>query len=199
MKNILDIAFVCQIPVVKSIPELIGAADIAETVRTLPMSHIGEGVVVRFDSGDMVKAKTEEYCRLHHAKERITEERHVIADIIDGVIDDVLAEQQQDDRDRITAYQARFWEGVGEYVAKLLITIQQRHQQFPSRKDYALSAEQKADSPFTTRAIFWFYEELLTYPTLRAYVLANRIRNSLGTRTKCKEMKNDVFDSLRFD
>lgn len=174
-------------------------ADIATAVNGLPMAEYGEGVVVRFYNGLWGKAKTEEYCRLHHAKERITEERHVMADILDGVIDDVLAEQQEDDRVRITKYQAKFWEGLAAYVATLMATINDRHEQFPNRKDYALSAVNKRDSKFTQRAVFWFYQEPLTYPVLREYVIKNLVRVNLGTRTKCKEMKNEVFHSLRFD
>lgn len=179
--------------------DLIGDINIAATVNALPMAEFGEGVVVRFYNGLWGKGKTEEYCRLHHAKERITEERHVMMDIIDGVIDDVIAEQQEHDRERIIKYQDKFWEGLAAYVAKLMVTINDRHEQFPNRKDYALSEVNKRDSKFTQRAVFWFYEEMLTYPTLRQYVLDNRVRTNLGTRTKCKEMKNELFASLRFD
>lgn len=177
-----------------------GSTDnLVDIVRALPMDQYGEGIVIRFeDDGEMMKLKLDDYCVIHRAKERILEERYVVEDIINGDIDDVMATVLEDDRKNIERYRGQFWEAFGEYQAKLMERIKTRHKQYPNRKDYALSPENKLDSKFTSRAIFWFYEEPLMLPVLRQYILDNRIRPALGTRVKFGEMKNEVIPNIRF-
>lgn len=175
-----------------------GSTDaLVDMIRALPMDKYGEGVVIWLD-GEAYKLKSDEYCLIHKAKERITEERHVVMDIINGDIDDVMATVLEDDRKNIERFRAKFWEGVGEYYAKLFIKIQQRHKQFPDRKKYALSDEQKSDTKFETRSVFWFYDTPVLLPTVRQYVIDNRIRPGCSSRVKLGEMKDEVYPNTVF-
>lgn len=67
-----------------------------------------EGYVVRFNSGHMVKIKTDWYCAIHKAKENLLYERYIIKLIIDQTIDDVKSFLMQGDRDRIDRYVSEF-------------------------------------------------------------------------------------------
>lgn len=175
------------------------AAELVENVRTLPLAEYGEGVVVRFrDTGDMYKAKSDEYCIIHRAKERILEERYVVEDIINGNIDDVMATVLEDDRKNVERYIGKFWEALGFFQAKVMETIKTRHRQYPNRKDYAMSPENKLDSKFVTQATFWFYDTPLLLPTLRSYIIEKRVRPGLSTRTKFGEMKNEAIPNIVF-
>lgn len=172
--------------------------DLVEIVRNLPMDQYGEGIVIRFDDGEMVKLKCDEYCLIHKAKERILEERYVVEDIINGDIDDVMATVLEDDQKDIERYRGLFWDKLDQFVEFVGQRVTLRHKQYPNRKDYALSKEQKEDSKFVTNAVFWFYQEQVTKNSVRDYVLEKRIRPNLGTRTKFGEMKNEVLSGIRY-
>jgi RNA ligase len=49
----------------------------------------GEGIVIRFDNGHMLKVKTDTYLQLHRVKSSIEQERNVIALILDEKADDL--------------------------------------------------------------------------------------------------------------
>jgi len=186
------------IPVVQPLPvDGDTTAQLVEKVRALPMAEFGEGIVLRIGQ-QFFKSKLDEYCLIHNAKERILEERYVVEDILNGDIDDVMATVLEDDRKNVEQYIGKFWDAVCRYGRELYNLIKLRHQQYPNRKDYALSPENKQDSKFATQAIFWFYEVDLNLTDLQAYIIAKRIRPALGTRTKFGEMKNEVLQHIRF-
>lgn len=173
--------------------------DLVEIVRGLPMAEYGEGIVVCFqDTGEMVKLKLDEYCLIHRAKERILEERYVVEDIINGDIDDVKATVLEEDRDAIDKYQQKFWTALDVQADELGQWIHQMHRKYPNRKDFALSSENRQAPKFHNRCVFWFYEVQLAKASLSEYIIENRIRPALGTRTKFGEMKNECFPNIRY-
>lgn len=70
-----------------------------------------EGVVIRFNDGHMLKIKTDDYVRIHRAKESLLHENRVIEMIITEKTDDVLPHLLDHDRTALLEFQTEFWRG----------------------------------------------------------------------------------------
>lgn len=75
-----------------------------------------EGVVVRFDDGQMFKIKTEWYVAIHKAKENILFEKNVIKLILEERLDDIIQELPDSDVERITQYQETLLDNIDKAV-----------------------------------------------------------------------------------
>jgi len=89
-------------------------ANIVDIVRGMEDT---EGVVVRFDSGHMLKVKADWYVLRHKSKDAITREKNVLDYIVNERVDDVLPFLQAEDQARLLKFQDRFWAGVSDTVA----------------------------------------------------------------------------------
>lgn len=49
-----------------------------------------EGVVIEFDGGFRVKLKAEKYVQLHRIFDELSKDRHIVASVIDGTLDDII-------------------------------------------------------------------------------------------------------------
>jgi RNA ligase len=67
-----------------------------------------EGSIVRFDSGAMVKIKTDLYCRKHKSKELTESQKGVVQLIVDGTLDDILPQVEEKTQEKLLAYQKAF-------------------------------------------------------------------------------------------
>ena len=75
---------------------------VAQTVENLAQQNIElfvsqvkewtgqEGIVLRFDTGHMVKCKSEDYVLRHKTKEQINQEKNVIGVILEDLVDDMI-------------------------------------------------------------------------------------------------------------
>jgi RNA ligase len=63
-----------------------------------------EGVVVRFDTGEMVKIKAEEYCRKHQSKELASSFKGLVSLIVENKLDDVLPQLEEPQLSQVKAY-----------------------------------------------------------------------------------------------
>lgn len=130
--------------------------ELVDTCRSL-VDH--EGVVIRFDSGHMVKVKGDWYLNLHRAKDNILYERHVIEMILNQGTDDLKPVLHDNLKAKLIEYETRFGEFYNDVITSLcwhvnLLTV--RHQ--ATRKEFAISviANYKVWSP----AVLKKYEEL---------------------------------------
>lgn len=69
--------------------EAIETEDFVQYVKDLPSQQNIEGVVIVFNNGQKVKAKTEWYLSLHHAKDSVNNPRRLFEAILDEGIDDL--------------------------------------------------------------------------------------------------------------
>ena len=67
-----------------------------------------EGFVIRFADGNMLKAKSEWYVRIHKVKEKIAHDRHILDLILEGGMDDAIPHMIEEDRAYIEEYRDRF-------------------------------------------------------------------------------------------
>lgn len=73
-----------------------------------------EGCVVRFDSGAMVKIKSEIYVRKHKSKELTETVKGVVQLLVDGTLDDVIPQLEESIVCRINDYERAFFDRLGQ-------------------------------------------------------------------------------------
>ena len=98
-------------------------------VDTIRAWETNEGVVVRFDAprphsgrdqGHMVKIKADAYVVLHRSKDAISNEKNIIAVVINDQIDDLLPILTESDAKRLREFQRAFWMGVDEVASEMV-------------------------------------------------------------------------------
>ena len=116
-----------QLDLVKVIDS--GSDNISELVDTIRAWESDEGVVVRFEDsrphggvnqGHMVKIKADAYVVLHRSKDAISNEKNIIAVVINDQIDDLLPILTESDAKRLREFQRAFWMGVDEVASEMV-------------------------------------------------------------------------------
>jgi RNA ligase len=108
MKNYAD---AWNIPVVKAVDGL-AVQNIELFVKQVREWESEEGVVVRFDTGHMVKIKCDDYVLRHKSKDSISQEKNVLQTILEGSVDDLVPLLTPDDGERIQRFQKAFLAGL---------------------------------------------------------------------------------------
>lgn len=67
-----------------------------------------EGDIVRFANGHMLKIKNDWYVRIHKVKDKIRTDRHILALVLEGEIDDIMPHLDERDFARVREYEADF-------------------------------------------------------------------------------------------
>lgn len=125
-----------DIPVVKAISNL-SVQNINLFVNQIREWEGTEGVVLRFDSGYMVKIKADDYVLRHKSKDAINQEKNVIQVLVEDAVDDLLPLLTPEDAHRIQAFSKAFWLAV-EDVASDLHDRYAALEKRGSQKDFAM-------------------------------------------------------------
>jgi RNA ligase len=152
-----------NIPTVRVIEGTIN--DIHEFVKHTKGLKGLEGYVVQFEDG-MIKLKADEYCLLHNTKEKLNLEKNVLSMITSEVLDDILPQMDENDRNAVIAYEKDVMAGaaaaarvIEEDSAKFLSQITSDDPK-ERRKQYALMVNDIAVMPhsFYKRLMFTAYD-----------------------------------------
>jgi len=126
-----------HIPVVEEIPgKLCSMEQLIDYTRGLEDE---EGYVVRFDDGHMVKIKSEWYVRIHKAKELISSEKRIIANIINNTLDDVKPFLPEADLEYISTYEKNFWLRLWNNIDEFEELYQKLVQNDVPKKEFAIN------------------------------------------------------------
>ena len=98
----------------------------------------GEGVVIRFDGGHMVKIKADEYILRHRSKEQINSEKNIIQVILSDAVDDMIPLLTEDDATRLRKFQSEFWCAVDEVAQDLTTIFEGGDRVYPDKKEFAV-------------------------------------------------------------
>jgi RNA ligase len=126
-----------NIPVVKSLSGL-AVQNIDLFVNQIRQWDDGEGVVVRFDDGHMVKVKADEYILRHRSKDQISSEKNVIEVILNDAVDDMIPLITEDDATRLRKFQSDFWSAVDEVAQDLTTIFESGDKMYPDKKEFAV-------------------------------------------------------------
>ncbi len=96
------------IPVVKAVDGL-AVQNIELFVKQVREWDDGEGVVLRFNTGHMIKVKADDYVLRHKSKDSINQEKNVLQTILEDSVDDLVPLLTPDDAQRLEAFQNAFW------------------------------------------------------------------------------------------
>jgi RNA ligase len=125
-----------NIPVVKAIAG--DETDIEKVVDHIRKWDDGEGVVIRFDNGHMVKIKADEYILRHRSKEQINSEKNIIQVILNDSVDDMIPLLTSEDAQRLKDFQQKFWCAVDEVSSDLTKIFKGGDMMYPDKKEFAV-------------------------------------------------------------
>jgi RNA ligase len=174
--NMLDLAEHWNIPVVQAVDGL-AVQNIELFVKQIREWEDSEGVVLRFDTGHMVKIKADQYVLRHKTKDAINQEKNVISIILNDDVDDLIPLLTPEDATRIQEFQHAFWLSF-EDVAGEIYDLYRQIDKGQSQKDFAL---------FAVSSVLPHYQPFMF--KLRKGVpvrdlLIEQIGKSLGSQTK---------------
>jgi RNA ligase len=125
-----------DIPVVKAIAG--DETDIEKIVDHIRKWDDGEGVVIRFDNGHMVKIKADDYVLRHRSKEQINSEKNIIQVILNDSVDDMIPLLTSEDAQRLKDFQQKFWCAVDEVSSDLTKIFKGGDMMYPDKKEFAV-------------------------------------------------------------
>jgi len=142
----LKYATAWNIPVVQAVNGL-AVQDINLFVKQVREWDDGKGVVLRFDSGHMLKVKADDYVLRHKSKEAINQEKNVLQTIIEGSVDDLVPLLTPEDGERLQCFQRAFWAGLEDVACDLADLFVTGNTKYPDKKDFAVEFVQKIVLP----------------------------------------------------
>jgi len=135
-----------DIPVVKAVDGL-AVQNIELFVKQVREWDDGEGIVLRFDTGHMVKVKADDYVLRHKSKDSIRQEKNVLQTILQDAVDDLVPLLTPEDAKRIKAFQNAFWVAVEDVSYEMAQKFLSGNNVYPDKKDFAVEFVQKKVSP----------------------------------------------------
>lgn len=171
-----------SIPVITEVGKFESASELLEFTKPL---HDVEGFVVRWPDGHMVKAKAEQYLRIHKVKDLIRTERHIAALILNEELDDILPLLDQSDRKMVHDYGCKLHSSIENVISRIEKIVKNAKELYgENRKEIALNfiptLKYKEDARFIFGAI--------DGRDIREEVL-KKISIDVGNTTKYEEMK----------
>jgi RNA ligase len=131
-----------NIPVVQAVSGL-AVQNIELFVKQVREWDDGEGIVLRFDTGHMVKVKADDYVLRHKSKDSISQEKNVIDCILQDAVDDLVPLLTPEDADRLQRFQNAFWAGLEDVACDLAELFVTGNTKYPDKKDFAVEFVQK--------------------------------------------------------
>lgn len=144
--EMVEIAEHAGIPVVKAVDGL-AVQDINLFVKQVREWDDGEGVVLRFDSGHMVKVKADDYVLRHKSKDAINQEKNVLQTVLDDAVDDLVPLLTPEDAERVKEFQNAFWVSLEDVACNLAELFVIGNTKYPEKKDFAVEFVQKIVLP----------------------------------------------------
>ena len=164
---------------------------IEEVVGHIRKWEDSEGVVIRFDSGYMLKIKADDYVLRHRSKDAISQEKNVIETIVEDAVDDVVPLLTPEDATRLRAFQRAFWmavEDVGTTIHDQYVSLDQGQDQ----KEFAMLVMK--ETPKNLHNFMFGLRRKVPVKDL----LVDQIRKSVSTQTKVNSVKW-MFNNLNWN
>jgi RNA ligase len=176
--NMLDLAEHWNIPVVKAVDGL-AVQNIELFVKQIREWEDSEGVVVRFDSGHMVKVKSADYVLRHKTKDAINQEKNVLQCLLNDSVDDLVPLLTPEDADRLKRFQNAFHASLDEVALEMAELFVKGNKMYPEKKDFAVEFVQKKVDPIYAPIMY-----AMKAGRGSKEVLIEMIGKSLGSQTK---------------
>lgn len=158
-----------------------------------------EGFVIRFEDGQMIKMKCDEYVLYHKSKNDLQFEKNVVAIIAEGRADDFRVLLSEEDRDKFESFERAFWYGIYNTSEWWIGWLDLYNHNRMTRKEYAIEYSKKFNhSAFLKSIIFKFFDEDL-FPLKSKKLIHDEILSIIKRNTssqtnidKVRELWNNV-------
>lgn len=181
-----------DIPIV----DAFGSADHINTfVEMTREEKDTEGYVIRFDNGQMIKAKTEWYVQIHKAKEKILQDRHVVGMILDNTLDDVKGFLSQEDLDSLNAFEAKIVETMQSAARDAVGFVAARKKLDWTKKDFAISPSIDHIWPMDKALIFAIWDDNTMYNTRK--MVEKMVRNNINSNGSYAKLQEHWFNGIK--
>jgi RNA ligase len=174
----VDYATAWNIPVVKAVDGL-AIQNIELFVKQVREWDDGEGVVLRFDTGHMVKVKADDYVLRHKSKDAINQEKNVLQTILEDAVDDLVPLLTPEDAERVKSFQNAFWVSVDDLASEMADLYNAGNLMYPEKKDFAVEFVQKKILPIHSPIMYG-----MKAGKGAKNVIVDMISKSLSTQTK---------------
>jgi len=144
--NMVELAEHWNIPLVKAVDGL-AVQNIELFVKQVREWDDGEGVVLRFGTGHMIKVKADDYVLRHKSKDAIGQEKNVLQTILEGSVDDLVPLLTPEDAERLQRFQNAFWASVEDVSYEMAQKFLSGNTVYPDKKDFAVQFVQKKVDP----------------------------------------------------
>ena len=172
-----------DIPVVKAVDGL-AVQNIDLFVKQVREWDDGEGVVIRFDNGHMVKVKADEYILRHRSKEQINSEKNIIQVILNDAVDDMIPLLTEDDATRLRKFQSEFWSAVDEVAQDLTTIFEGGDKMYLDKKEFAVEFVNRMILPMHRPFMFGMKQGKEC-----KQLLIDSIEKSLSSQTKLNDSR----------
>ena len=167
-----------SIPVVKAVDGL-AVQNIDLFVKQVREGDDGEGIVLRFDTGHMVKVKADDYVLRHKSKDAINQEKNVLQTILEDAVDDLIPLLTSEDAERVKSFQNAFWVSVDDLASEMADLYNAGNLMYPEKKDFAVEFVQKKILPIHAPIMYG-----MKAGKGAKNVIVDMISKSLSTQTK---------------
>ena len=116
-----------------------------------------EGWVIRFDTGNMIKIKSQDYVCKHNILTSLQFEKNVIEILLLDKADDVKSMLDGESRDKLSKFETQFWQGIGDTLGIWRERNLQLREAYPDRKQFAVEIAPHID-PYLRGAMFASWE-----------------------------------------
>jgi len=172
-----------NIPVVRAVNGL-SVQNINLLVNQVREWETGEGVILRFDNGHMVKIKSEDYILRHKSKDNINQEKNVIDCILENAVDDLIPLLTPEDSDRIQRFQTAFFEGLNEVSYEMAELFERGNKIYSDKKDFAVEFVQKEVDPIHAPIMY-----AMRNGKGSKEIIINSIKKSLTSQSKIENVR----------
>ncbi len=108
----------------------------------------GEGIVIRFEDGEMVKVKADTYVKRHRSMSLVRSEDNILSLILNDEIDDIMPLLSDSDADRVREYRDKVLACVDNVVSRAEDLYEAGIHMYPDKKDFAVKYVQRlSDHP----------------------------------------------------
>ena len=187
--GIVSWAKLFNVPVVREYPGT--PEDMTKLVEMTKGQEEGEGWIVRFGDGHMVKIKSEHYLRIHRTKSDLQYERNLVSLIINNELDDLKGMLPTEDVDKIVEFEREFWGKYFDVLRYLNDVYSYYHQQSNSRAEFADLVLQNRNPLF--RGILFGMHDGKNSNDL----LLDTIKKYLTKNVKYENMKAQLLPNLK--
>jgi len=141
----------------------------------------GEGIVIRFDDGHMVKIKADLYVTLHRAKSLIENERDVMELVLNEKVDDLYPLLYKEDAQKLHNYYKDVWDQIIDFVSLTQKLI--NNTSHMTRKEFAFHTT-NIGSGMRSIAFSCFDKKRVDIGNVTEYLLKNLGSNSRFERNR---------------